>query len=190
MLKSVVRGVRRLLGQTDSSVILAQMDIGAGSRLSVSNLDGMFPQLIHIGRNCIFAPTAMVLAHDASYYLFTGEYRVAPVWIGDHVFVGYGAILMPGVRVGNNVVIGAGSVVTRNVDSDSVVAGVPARVVCPLNEYLEGRRKYVMCEPPYAGKRPRDMNPEDVEQFRRMVYDRFRTAGGPPTGPPATGAGL
>ncbi|MBP7937661.1 MAG: acyltransferase [Phycisphaerae bacterium] len=182
MLRSVVRGIRRLVGRTDSSTILARMDIGPGSRLSASNLDGMFPQLIHVGRNCIFAPTAMVLAHDASYYLFTGEYRVAPVWIGDNVFIGYGAILMPGIRIGHNVVIGAGSVVTRDVESDSVAAGVPARVICPLKEYLEGQKKYIMCKPPYAGRVPRDMTPEDVEQFRRMVYDRFRTAGGHPTG--------
>lgn len=170
MLKTLARYVRRLLGFADTGALLAEVDVGRGSRLSISNLDGMFPRLVHIGRNCIFAPTSMVLTHDASYYLFAEEYRVAPVWIGDNVFVGYGAIIMPGTRIGSNVVIGAGSVVTRDVPDNSVAAGVPARVVCSLDKYLEARKRHVMCKPPYAGKSPREMTSEDVDGFRRVVY--------------------
>jgi len=68
-----------------------ELDIGEGTRVTLSNFDGMFPHLIHIGKNCIFAPASMVLAHDASYFLFTGEYQVAEVSIGDTCFIGYGA---------------------------------------------------------------------------------------------------
>ena len=55
------------------------LDIGPGTRIFHSNMDGIFPHLVHIGKNCIVAPEAMILTHDASYYLFTGEYRVEPI---------------------------------------------------------------------------------------------------------------
>lgn len=52
-----------------------------------------------------------------------------PVRIGDNVWIGGGAILLPGVAIGANSVVGAGAVVTRDVPSDVVVAGNPARVI-------------------------------------------------------------
>jgi carbonic anhydrase/acetyltransferase-like protein (isoleucine patch superfamily) len=60
--------------------------------------------------------------------------------LGDNCFIGTGAILMPGVTIGSNSIIGAGSVVTRDVPPGSVFAGVPARKVADLEEY---RRKCV-----------------------------------------------
>lgn len=55
--------------------------------------------------------------------------RTAPVIIGKDVWIGGGAILMPGVTIGDNVVIGAGSVVTRDIPSNSVAYGSPCRVI-------------------------------------------------------------
>lgn len=55
--------------------------------------------------------------------------QTAPVSIGDCVWIGGGAIILPGVRIGNNVVIGAGSVVTRDIPDNSVVWGNPCRVM-------------------------------------------------------------
>jgi len=52
-----------------------------------------------------------------------------PVVIGKNVWIGSGAIILPGVTVGDNAVVGAGAVVTRNVDSNTVVAGVPSKVI-------------------------------------------------------------
>ncbi len=53
----------------------------------------------------------------------------APVNIGNDVWVGGGSIILPGVTVGDHAVIGAGAVVTRNVESGSVVAGIPAKEI-------------------------------------------------------------
>jgi carbonic anhydrase/acetyltransferase-like protein (isoleucine patch superfamily) len=59
----------------------------------------------------------------------------------DNCFVGVNSILMPGVTVGPNSIVGAGSVVTRDVPARSVAAGVPARVLCTLDEYVETYRQ-------------------------------------------------
>ena len=55
--------------------------------------------------------------------------QTAPVVIGNHVWIGGGAILLPGVAIGDNVVIGAGSVVTRDIPANTVACGSPCRVV-------------------------------------------------------------
>ncbi|WP_276866657.1 DapH/DapD/GlmU-related protein [Bacteroides heparinolyticus] len=53
----------------------------------------------------------------------------ADVRIGDNCFIGNGAILLPGITIGNEVIVGAGSVVTKDVPSNTIVAGNPARVI-------------------------------------------------------------
>ncbi len=53
----------------------------------------------------------------------------SPITIGDFVWIGGGAIICPGVTIGDRVTVAAGAVVVKDVESDVVVAGVPARVV-------------------------------------------------------------
>lgn len=90
---------------------------------------------IEIGDNVVMAPRAHILAHDASTYSMFGYTRVANVKIGNNVFLGAGSIVLPGVTVGDNVVVGAGAVVTKDIPSNSVVAGNPAKVISTLEEY-------------------------------------------------------
>lgn len=64
------------------------------------------------------------------------------VSIGDYVYIGTGAQIMPGVTIGNNVLIAAGSIVTKSVSCRVVVAGNPARVICSLEEYIAKNEPY------------------------------------------------
>jgi maltose O-acetyltransferase len=95
---------------------------------------------ISIGDNVILAPRVHILAHDASFGLYTGKTRAANVTIGNEVFIGAGSIILPGVHIGNRVVIGAGSIVTKDIPDNSVAVGNPARVICTVDEYLEKER--------------------------------------------------
>ena len=57
------------------------------------------------------------------------KHRASPVIIGDNVWIATNAIILPGVTIGNNSVVAAGAVVTKNVPPNTIVAGVPARVI-------------------------------------------------------------
>jgi len=91
-------------------------------------LDGRkFP--IRTGCNVSIGPEAAILTlgHDPRSPDFAD--KGGEVVIGDRVWIGYRAIVLPGVTIGQGAVVGAGAVVTRNIDSNTIVAGNPAKVI-------------------------------------------------------------
>lgn len=106
---------------------------------------------ITIGDNVTLAPRVHILAHDASTFIFFGKTRAANVVIGNNVFVGAGSIILPGVHIGNRVIIGAGSVVTKDIPDNSVAVGNPAKVICPIDEYLDKEKAKMNAENTFVG---------------------------------------
>ncbi len=100
------------------------MDIADRVRISLkANLDKTNPKGVHIGKGSYVAFGAVILAHDMSRALHFDTY------IGENCFIGANAIILPGVRVGDQCIIGSGAVVSKDVPSNSVAVGNPARVV-------------------------------------------------------------
>ena len=101
-----------------------KMDLHPSCRFSMkANLDRTNPRGVHVGRDSFIAFGAVILTHDMSRQFHTDTY------IGERCFIGAHAIILPGVRIGDECVIGSGSVVTQNVPSHSIVAGNPAKIV-------------------------------------------------------------
>lgn len=101
---------------------------------------------IKIGDNVTLAPRVHILAHDASTKVFLDYTKVADVQIGNNVFVGAGTIVLPGVTIGNNVVVGAGSVVAGDIPDNVVAVGCPARVIKPIEDFLDAERQKMNSE--------------------------------------------
>jgi len=78
-----------------------------------------------------------LVAHDASTKHHLGYTRLGRIDIGENCFIGDSVIVLPGVKIGAHSIVGAGSVVTRDIPARSVAAGNPARVIATLEEYLE-----------------------------------------------------
>jgi acetyltransferase-like isoleucine patch superfamily enzyme len=89
-----------------------------------SYLDDEVPTLITIEENVIIAYRVNICAHDD-----TGVKTVAPVILKKNCYIGTGAIILPGVTIGENSIVAAGSVVTKDVSPFTVVGGVPAKLI-------------------------------------------------------------
>ncbi len=111
--------------------------LGEGCRIYTSNF-GSEPWLIRIGdRVCVSNDVAFV-NHGLTWPFqekHTSLTAFGTIVIEDNCQIGLGAILLPGVRIGPNSIVGAGSVVSKDIPPDAVAAGNPARVVRPIGEY-------------------------------------------------------
>lgn len=115
-----------------------------------SGMFGTEPWLVSIGSNVHVTSGCAFITHDGGTLILRGEVPdlewTAPISVGDDVYIGMRTLVMPGVRIGNRVIIGAGSVVTRDIPDNSVAVGVPARVIKTVDEYLETmKRKSLKC---------------------------------------------
>lgn len=97
------------------------------------------PYLITIGNNVRVSFDVSFVTHDGGTYVLRKERPEAVIYgkiaVGNNVFIGARSIIMPNVIIGDNCIIGAGSIVTKNIPSNCVAAGVPAKVICSLDEY-------------------------------------------------------
>lgn len=101
--------------------------------------------LITIGNHCQLTANCKIFTHGGG-----GAVRskypqfdcFGKVIIGNYVYVGTGSLIMPGVTIGDNVLVAAGSVVTKSVPSNVVVGGNPAKILCTIDEYIERNIKY------------------------------------------------
>ncbi|CAM4182317.1 maltose O-acetyltransferase [Paenibacillus endophyticus] len=105
--------------------------------------------LISIGNNVTIAPHAYILAHDASSKSATGYTKIGNVTIGDDVFIGARAIIMPGVSIGKGSIIAAGSIVTKSVPPGYIFGGSPAQEIMNLEAYTQSTRKLFEEQPKY-----------------------------------------
>lgn len=87
-------------------------------------LDLLYPEKISIGSNSIIGYKTTILTHE---YLIS-EYRLGEVKIGSHVMIGANATILPGVCIGDHAVIGAGSVVTRDIPPHHFAFGNPLQI--------------------------------------------------------------
>ncbi len=114
--------------------------IGENVDIINSHIEHCHSFLVTIGNN-VTITNATILAHDASTKKFLGYSKVGCVDIGNDVFIGYGAIILPNTRIGNRVIVGAGTVVAKDVPDNVVIVGNPFRIICTFDEYIEKNRR-------------------------------------------------
>ena len=137
--------VKELLGKSEDAFINPPFYCDYGSHIEVGknffanyNCTIIDVAKVKIGDNCQMAPNVAIytaghplhpVARNSMY-----EYGIS-VTIGDNVWIGGNTVIMPGVHIGSNTVIGAGSVVTKDIPSDVLAVGSPCRVLRAVSEH-------------------------------------------------------
>ncbi len=104
------------------------------------------PKFIKLHNNVVIAAGVQFVTHDVIYLLLRKRnpelniQHVDCIEVMDNVFIGLGAIILPGVRIGENTIVAAGSVVTKDIPSNSVVGGNPAKVIGSFDSLVSKRR--------------------------------------------------
>jgi len=140
----------------------AGVKVGRGCRILTRKF-GSEPFLISIGDDVTISIDVVFLTHDGATWLVRDDrgrrFIYRRIEIGNFVFVGAGAIIMPGVKIGDRSIVAAGSVVTRSVPSGTIVGGNPAQIIGDFSEYE--RRMMESC--------PAEVDLSDSQSFEERV---------------------
>ncbi|MBP5441380.1 MAG: acyltransferase [Fibrobacter sp.] len=144
IIKKIVQIYKGLLWSKEKQARKSGVTIGKNCFIR-SHFWSAEPYLITVGNNCAITPGVKFFTHGgaraarAKYPKFDFFGKIN---IGNYVYIGTGAMIMAGVSVGDNVLIAAGSVVTKSIPSNVVVGGNPAKILCPLDVFVERNMKY------------------------------------------------
>lgn len=130
---------------------LRSVGVSVGERCEVQkptslNIDTSRPSLLSIGNHVYLHRGLTIMSHDWASWVFLDKYHDfvpshSKVTIGNNIWFGEFVTVLKGVKIGDNCIIGAGSIVTKDIPDNSVAVGVPARVVSSLDDYYEKRKR-------------------------------------------------
>lgn len=145
-------------------------------------VDRTRPWLISIGNYTKITGGAVILSHD---YSLSVMRRVYGEWIGEgqetvigeNCFIGMNVIILMGTRIGNNTIVGAGSVVHGKFPDNVVLAGNPAKIICSLEEHYKKRQsrtreEALSCARRYYDVFRRKPTPKDMQHFKFLFAPR------------------
>ena len=146
MISSAIRALKdRRFAMNDPVGFVRSLGVRVGEGVRFYAVSrGMFgsePWMIKIGNNLHITAGCTFVTHDGGTLILRKDEPTlewtAPIEIGNDVYIGTQCIILPNVKIGDRCIVGAGSIVTRDIPKNSVVAGVPARMICSTDEYLE-----------------------------------------------------
>lgn len=146
MMKMILRSVLdRMRAARDPAGFAASLGVDLRGRVTFYGANrGMFgsePWLISLGDNVFVTAGVSFVTHDGGTLILRKDEPdlewTAPIAVGNDVYFGVKSTILPGVTIGDRCIIGAGAVVTKDVPSNSVVGGVPARILETVDQYHE-----------------------------------------------------
>ena len=120
-------------------------------KLSTIDIDVTRPSLVVIGNDVCLNRNFKLFTHDYVTAIFIAKYKdfinsSGKVIIGNNVSFGSDCTVLKGVTIGDNSFIAAGSIVASNIPANSIAGGIPAKVICTIDQYYEKRKKQSLSE--------------------------------------------
>ena len=174
---SLYRRLCRPDGSDWAALLRARRDLYAiGEDCSIqTNVTITDPSYVSLGDNVRLSGCTL-FCHDGSINMINRAYglkldRVGKIDIRDNVFIGHGAIVLPGVTIGPYAVVAAGAVVSRDVEPHSVYGGVPARRLCSLEDLVDRMRTEYRG---YPWHELIENSPRPLDEALRSTLDEMR----------------
>ena len=140
MLKKIIFLYRRYFYSAEKYARYLGVKIGQNCRIATKNF-GSEPFLIEIGNHVHLTWGVSFINHDGGVWVFREKWPLFDVYgkikIRDNTFIGNNTLIMPGIEIGENCIIGASSLVTKSIPPNSVVAGIPAKFIMNTDDYLK-----------------------------------------------------
>lgn len=137
------------------------------------------PAYVRIGNNVHFS-SCIIIGHDGSITMLNQAYgvkvdSVGKIDIGDNVFIGHGAIVLPNVTIGPNAIVGAGALVTKDVAEGDIVGGVPARPIGRVEDLVKKLQAQTQAMPwgDLINNREGSFDPEIEPELVRLRVSHF-----------------
>ena len=145
--------------------------VGERCRIHTRNF-GSEPFLIKLGNDILIAPGVNFITHDGAGIVTHDDkgrrYYYAPIYVGNNVMIGLNSIILAGVKIDDNVIIAAGSVVTHSIPANSIVGGVPARIIGNYTDFKARALNH------WPSEREMDYNIPFEERIRKIVDNNFK----------------
>lgn len=171
---AIIMRILTITGTNNIRILIARkLGVNVGEGCMIGNCSfGTEPYLISIGNHCEITYGVSFVTHDGGTWIFRKDNtfvgnKFGPIIIRDNCMIGTKSIILPDVEIGPNSVVGAGSVVTKNVLPNSVYAGNPAKYICTVSEYLEKCKKKDNDVPYYMSSEDKKKN------LIRIFEERF-----------------
>ena len=145
------------------------VEVGENTELYNTKIDVLRPFLVSIGDNTLITGTT-ILTHDASTKKGIGYTKLGKVTIGDYVFIGINCIVLPNVHIGNNVIVGAGTIVSKDIPDNSVVVGNPMQIIGNCEDNM--RRNEVKLQTSPVFKINYSMTSEEKEHMKKQLENQ------------------
>lgn len=162
------------INKAEYALVTGGGKLGQNCEIYSSVVFGSEPYLIEIGNNCRITEGVKFVTHDGGLWVLRNLYPelknadyFGKIKIGNNVHIGWNSIIMPGVEIGENSIVGCGSVVTKNVPANSVACGIPARVIETIDEYYDKKKAVVVMT--------KNLNAADK---RKRLGSQFNVGGG------------
>lgn len=138
----------------------------------------LYPELVRIHNNVYIASNVSFITHDVIFKMLNTKYqtnefkeKIGCIEINENVFIGSNSKIMYDVRIGSNSVVAAGSIVTKDVPNNTIVAGVPAKPIGKFTDYVKKLRNTSDEYPEELHPRKQHVKPELVD----LMWNKFES---------------